>query len=302
MMRIAAEPELRGLTTLRLGGRALALVSLETEEDLELLPDALRRLGGRPAVIGRGSNILADDRPLPLTLIRPDFRQEPEIVTHGAHQARIYAGAGMPLPRLLAWAARQGLSGLEGLAGVPGALGGGVVMNAGSYGCELGPLLAGIRVFAPAGGIRTLRPGEFVWRYRELDAPGLTTPGSDAPERWMACGAELTLSVDEPASIRARMAENLARKKAAQPVREHSAGCVFKNPEGLSAGRLLDEAGFRGKRLGGMAFSEMHANFLINTGTGESAAALELLENARAAVAGRSGIMLQTEVRLWLSS
>ena len=296
-MRIAEEPELRALTTLRLGGRALALISLETETDLEALPDALRRLGGRALVIGRGSNILAEDRPLPFVLIRPEFRREPEIVEHGARRARVLAGAGMPLPRLLAWAARRGLSGLEGLAGVPGALGGGVAMNAGSYGCELGPLLTGIRVFTPADGVRRLRPGEFVWRYRELDVPALA-----AREWWMVCGAELALSVDDPKRIRARMAENLARKKAVQPVRAHSAGCVFKNPEGLSAGKLLDEAGFRGKRLGGMAFSDLHANFLINTGKGESAAALELLENARTAVVKRCGIMLQTEVKLWLSS
>jgi len=102
--------------------------------------------------------------------------------------------------------------------------------------------------------------------------------------------------------VRARMAENLARKKASQPMRAHSAGCVFKNPEGLSAGKLLDDAGFRGKRLGDMAFSDLHANFLINMGRGESAAALELLENARTAVAGRCGITLQTEVKLWLSA
>ncbi|MDR2726413.1 MAG: UDP-N-acetylmuramate dehydrogenase [Deltaproteobacteria bacterium] len=297
MIHSVAEPELRALTTLRLGGRAVALVSLETESDLEVLPDVLQRLGGRPMVIGRGSNILADDRALPFVLIRPDFRQGPEIVAQESRQVRVRAGAGLPLPRLLAWAAKRGLSGLEGLAGVPGVLGGGVAMNAGSYGCELGPILAEIRVFTVPGGVRRLLPGEFSWRYRELDVPALA-----ASAWWMACGADLVLTVDDPARIRLRMAQNLARKKASQPVRAHSAGCVFKNPEGLSAGKLLDEAGFRGKRLGGMAFSDLHANFLVNTGGGESAAALELLENARAAVAERHGITLQTEVKLWLSS
>jgi UDP-N-acetylmuramate dehydrogenase len=241
---------LRALTTLRLGGRALALISLEAEADLEELPGALRRLGGRPEVIGRGSNILADDRDLPLVLVRPDFSREPEIVEREPERGRapgkviVRAGAGLPLPGLLAWAARRGFSGLEGLAGVPGSLGGGVSMNAGSYGCELGPLLAGIRAYAAAGGARRLEPGEFVWRYRGLDVPGL-----DGTGWWMACEAELVLSVDEPARVRARMAQNLARKKASQPVRAHSAGCVFKNPEGFSAGKMLDAAGVRGKRL-----------------------------------------------------
>ena len=291
-------PSLRDLTSLRLGGRAVALVSVEQESDLEALQDVLRKLGGAPRAIGRGSNILADDRGVPFVLVRPDFRQEPEVVQGGEGGVRrVRVGAGLSLPKLLHWAAERDLSGLEGLAGVPGAVGGGVAMNAGSYGCELGPCLTEVRVFAD-GVVRGLCPGEFVWSYRELSVPGLGT----CPDWWMVCGVTLELTEAEPGSVRAKMAEYLARKKATQPVSAASAGCVFKNPEGASAGKLLDEAGFRGRRLGGMAFSEMHANFLINEGGGGSAAALELLDTARRTVAERCGIVLHHEVKLWLSS
>lgn len=299
MLKLSEAPKLRELTTLRLGGQALALISVERATDLDALPAALERLGGTPAVLGRGSNILANDRPLPLVLVRPDFRHGPEPAGGKKDDGvLVRVGAGVSLPRLLAWAARHGLAGLEGLAGVPGTVGGGVAMNAGSYGCELGPLLAELQVFSVRGGVRTLRPGGFVWRYRGMDVPDL----GENPGWWMACEAVLWLTPDKPERIRARMRENLVRKKATQPVRAASAGCVFKNPEGMSAGKLLDEAGFRGKRLGGMAFSDLHANFLVNEGEGESAAALELMERAAEAVAGRFGVVLLHEVKLWLSS
>lgn len=296
MITVRENPHLRELTTLRLGGAALALVSLEREQDLEALPETLWRLGGTPAVIGRGSNILADDRGLPWVLVRPAIKTGPEIVA-AAERVLVRVGAGIALPRLLAWAAAAGLSGLEGLAGVPGAIGGAVAMNAGSYGCEIGQSLHALRVFSPMHGVVDLQPGGFVAQYR-----GMTLPGLDpAPAWWLACAATFSLTREKSDIIRARMDAWLARKRATQPVDARSAGCVFKNPEGYSAGKLLDDAGFRGKRLGGMAFSGMHANFLVNEGEGTSAAALELLENARDAVRVQYGVMLQTEVKIWRS-
>ena len=111
----------------------------------------------------------------------------------------------------------------------------------------------------------------------------------------------MALRPAEPEAIRTALRDNIKRKLRVQPVRSWSAGCVFKNPpEGTSAGKLLDEAGFRGKRLGGICFSEIHANFLVNEGKGSADAALELIRSAQSAVWERFGIQLQTEVKLWV--
>ncbi len=109
---------------------------------------------------------------------------------------------------------------------------------------------------------------------------------------------ELALDDGDPEAIRARMSETMAAKKRTQPVRERTAGCVFKNPEGQSAGMLLDRAGFKGYRLGDMGFSPLHANFLVNLGGGKAEHALELLELARSTVRERFGLELETEVRV----
>jgi len=294
-MRITEAPLLRELTTLRLGGKAVALVEVDDERDFETLPGVLQRLGGRLASFGRGSNILAGDEELDRVLVRPALAREPQVVRRDAEAVVIRADAGLPLPRLLAWAARQGLSGLEGLSGIPGHLGGSAAMNAGSYGVELGDTLCGMRVFTLEEGLQTLAPGGFVPEYRETAMPGL----GDAC--WhVIWDVELALRPGDPAAIEARMAENLRKKKAGQPVAAHSAGCVFRNPEGASAGKMMDEAGLRGKRLGGMTFSPIHANFLVNEGNGTSAEALELIAVAEHRVGERFGVRLRREVMVWL--
>ena len=135
-MREMPAPFLAPRTTLRVGGTAIAELILERSEDLYLLPDRLKVLGGTPLVLGAGSNILAQDGELPLVLIRPFFSDGPVIV--GEHEGKVLvrAGAGVPMARLLRFCAVNGLSGLEGLVGIPGSVGGAVAMNAGSHGTE----------------------------------------------------------------------------------------------------------------------------------------------------------------------
>jgi UDP-N-acetylmuramate dehydrogenase len=197
------------------------------------------------------------------------------------------------LPRVLAWAAARGLSGLEPLSGIPGSLGGAVAMNAGSYGRELGELLARVRVWTPEHGLRWLERDAFGYGYRTF-AP------RHAKGLFVVAGAELWLERSRRDAVRAAMREHYGRKKAGQPVTARSAGCVFKNPAPEApAGLLLDRAGFRGRRLGEVAFSEVHANFLVNLGRGTADQALELIGQAREAVLARSGHHLEMEVRVW---
>jgi len=289
-------PRLCERTTLRLGGPALAEAVVCAEADLEQLGKKLPSLGGRPLALGAGSNLLAADGPLDLVLVRPANAAAPQVErTPGGALVRV--GAGFGLPRLLGLCQRLGLSGLESLTGIPGRVGGAVAMNAGSYGIEIGALLARIRLWTPESGLVWREAADCAFGYRHVDAKLDAGLGAGFSLVWEA---EFRLTADAPPAIRARMEATYGKKKAVQPVTAKSAGCVFKNPPSASgvesAGRLLDQAGMRGRALGGMAFSEMHANFLVNLGHGTAMQALELMDLGKRAVRERFGVELETEV------
>lgn len=290
-MREMPAPFLAPRTTLRVGGTAIAEIILERSEDLYLLPDKLKALGGRPLVLGAGSNILAQDGELPLVLIRPFFNDGPVIV--GEHEGKVLvrAGAGVPMARLLRFCAVNGLSGLEGLVGIPGSVGGAVAMNAGSHGTETCKNIYNIQIVVD-NTIERINENALQYGYRTLNISGKKND-------FIVLEATFGLTVAERDGICNCMRHNFFKKKSKQPVTAWSAGCVFKNPTPeMSAGRLLDEAGFKGRQLGGMAFSSLHANFLINEGKGSATAALALLQEARQAVRQRFGIELEPEVRI----
>ncbi len=281
---VRMQPLLKELTTLGLGGTALAQAVLRAESDLDALGRFLEQSGGRPFVLGGGSNLLAEDHDLDLTLLAVRNAGTPE------RDGRVLrCGAGLRLPSLIKFCEEAGLAGLEPLAGIPGAVGGAVAMNAGSYGAEIKDVLSRVRLWTPQRGLFWVQAGDCSFGYRRFSPP----EGTGRPLVWEA---EFALTPADPDAVRARVRETLEKKKAAQPIAARSAGCVFKNPEGRSAGKLLDEAGFKGRRLGNMGFSELHANFLVNLGGGRSAEALELLETARAAVLERFGTRLDLEV------
>ncbi len=294
-LQLLPGPSMRERTTLRLGGRAQAEVVLCCEphdlEGLERLLELLSTLGGRPLALGRGSNILAREGELDLVLVRARQRPEPRLERLRDGRGLVVAPAGMSLPRLLHWLAAQGLSGLEGLAGVPGSVGGAVAMNAGSFGSVFGDRLQRVLVIGKAGAA-WIGPEGFETGYRHFRL-------REEQGFFLVVAAELLLMPGECRTIRAVMRANLARKRATQPITAWSAGCAFKNPAPEApAGMLLERAGFKGREHGGMAFSTMHANFLINTGSGSSDAALELIEMAREKVLEHSGYELELEVKL----
>lgn len=286
------------LTTLRLGGFPLAEIRVEGLADYDLLSPLLEREGREARVIGGGSNLLAADGELPFAVIRPlnGMGQSPESAgpdpAAGEERHLIRVQGGLRMPALLAWCASRGLSGLEGLVGVPGRLGGAVAMNAGAYGCSVAPLLRELTVFTPSRGLHRIGKEGWTASYRHFSLIG-------EPVRFIVAEAVLSLAVKTPDEVRVCMAEHIARKKSTQPVAAHTAGCVFKNPEGLSAGKLLEEAGMKGTGRGGMRFSSMHANFLVNEGSGCCAAALDLINEAKEKVARAAGVNLEMEVKVW---
>lgn len=290
-MREMPAPFLAPRTTLRIGGTAIAELVLERHEDLYLLPDKLKALGGKPLVLGAGSNILAHDGELPLVLIRPFFSSGPEIV--GEHEGKILvrAGAGVPMARLLRFCAVNGLSGLEGLVGIPGSVGGAVAMNAGSHGTETCKNIYNIQAFVD-NNIQRISVDSLQYGYRTLRINGKKND-------FIVLEATFGLTRTARDGICSCMRHNFFEKKSKQPVTAWSAGCVFKNPSPeMPAGRLLDQAGFKGKKMGGMAFSTLHANFMINEGKGSATAALALMQEAKEAVLERFGIALEPEVRI----
>ncbi len=291
-------PSLRERTTLRLGGTAMAEVVIGCARDCDALPQTLQRLGGTPLVLGYGSNILASDGELPFVVVNPAVMDAPKVVGEDASGVLVRVGAGFRLPRLLGWLCSSGLTGLEGLAGIPGTVGGAVAMNAGSYGCETGSRLVSVTVFDVANGVRTLMRDALHFAYRHFSVKE-TDDVSASLSPVIILDATFRLEVGSRDCIHTVMQTNYAKKKATQPVTAYSAGCVFKNPtQEASAGKILDSLGFKGKRYGGMAFSEMHANFLINTGDGTSEEAKYLLSNAQEKVKKETGYSLELEVRI----
>ena len=283
---------LSSLTTLRIGGRAAAEFRLDSEAELDACGRRISSFGLPVCVLGRGSNVLARDGELPVMLVRPNLRGEPEILEEEGAQVIVRAGASVRLPHLLARCSAWGLSGLEGLTGIPGTVGGAVAMNAGAYGCETVPLVHSLRIWSPNTGLKNIFPGQWEFAYRYFRVTGSSVC-------CIILSASFCLTRASSNGIRESMRLNYFKKKSTHPVLAWSAGCAFKNPSTeLAAGKLLDEAGFRGRRLGGMALSPMHANFLLNEGKGSARAAFELLARARDAVRRRSGIDLNLEIKV----
>lgn len=290
---IIRDVRLAGRTSIGLGGRVIAELKLEDERGCEALPGLEKTLGGKLLFLGAGTNIIAADHDLPLLLASLPRQVEPEITGEDGEKVFLRAAGGMPLPLLLARAASLGLSGLEGLAGVPGSVGGAVAMNAGSFGVAIGDLAWSVRLFSPRLGIVERPAGDFSFAYRHC-----SLAGHDG--HFMVLAVTLALTRKNGDQAREAMRAVMIKKKAAQPVGAQSAGCVFKNPApDVPAGRLLDEAGLKGKEMGGMRFSPLHANFLVNTGGGRAAEAFALIDMAREKVSRSHGFYLETEVKLW---
>jgi len=280
-------------TTLRLGGPVLGEIILTDSELAHELPGIAARLGGQLVCLGAGSNILAGDGLLPLVTVRNTAPGTVEVIEDASETIVVRVGGATKLPLLLARLAELDFGGLEGLSGIPGTVGGAVSMNAGSYGQCVADSLVSLEVVTERGEVTRFDKSCVDFAYRHMELPGLDG-------WWMILSADFCLTRSEQGAVKSRGREVVARKQASQPVTAASAGCVFKNPDTeIPAGRLLEEAGFRGKRLGGMVFSSMHANFLVNEGSGTSAEALELIHLAKEAVLSRHGFCLETEVRIW---
>ncbi|WP_031480777.1 UDP-N-acetylmuramate dehydrogenase [Maridesulfovibrio frigidus] len=290
MLELLHEPKMADLTSLGIGGTARALAKVRDEAGLEELSIFHEKEAVGLIAIGEGSNMLAADGKLNYAFVNVDLANKvaPEFSEDDTRDITVRVSADTRLPGLLAFLIRNGLSGMEGLAGIPGSVGGSIAMNAGSYGTDIAASITKARLWTPSKGLFWMNVDEMDFGYRHFSA------GTD--EFTLVWEAEFKFNRSTEDEVKKNVQDVFAKKKSSQPVLEKTAGCVFKNPEGHSAGKLLDDAGFKGKTIGGMAFSEMHANFLVNKGSGTGAEALELLDMATEAVLKKFGVTLESEV------
>ncbi len=277
---------LREFTWYKLGGPARWFCEPRDEPELAALLARIRadRISWR--ILGGGTNIVVRDRGFDGAVIHlrgPVFERvefEDELVR---------AGAGADLPKLIRAALQRGLVGLEVLAGIPGSVGGAVRMNAGGREGEIGAFVRDVRVLDPQARILTRPAAEAGFAYRRT-----------ALDDCIVLGVTLALRRGDVQQARERHREIWDEKYASQPpLAARSAGCVFKNPPGQSAGRLLDEAGLKGTHIGGAEISTRHANFIVAHDDATADDVLNLIQLAKERVRQATGIELEPEVVIW---
>ena len=286
--KLLFDEPLAPFTWFRVGGPAEVLFLPADPEDLA---DFLRQLpqGVPVTALGVGSNVIIRDGGVPGVVIRCAGKAWGEVLVDGD---LVIAGPAALDAQVARAAAKAGLAGLEFLVGIPGTIGGALTMNAGCYGRETKDILVSATGFDRTGEMRVWENQDFGFTYRHSVVPENSTFWVQAVFR----GAP-----DDPAAVKARMDEITARRETTQPIREKTGGSTFKNPEGHSSWKLVDEAGWRGKLFratgGGAMFSDLHSNFMINPGEATAADLEGLGDAVRADVKAKTGVELNWEIK-----
>jgi UDP-N-acetylmuramate dehydrogenase len=276
---------LADLTSLGIGGTT----DLLRIGNHEAIPDLLNLLDAQAVphkFLGGGSNLLVGDGELPwvvLQLVSPT----PDIVIEG-NFAQVDAAA--DLGRTVTLCAKNDLGGMEGLIGVPGTVGGALRMNAGAYGMQIGSYVREVKLYRAASRkIETLKGDQISFEYRHT---------SFAPDDMM-----LAVKLELPSKQYREILKGIRicneKRRASQPLGQKSAGCIFKNPPGASAGRMIDELGLKGLSVGDARVSDRHANFFVNAGTASAKDMLALIADVRERVQRSFGVILEYEVVVW---
>lgn len=271
-------------TTFRIGGPADLVISCETLADLSEAIRVCDDAGIEWTIVGKGSNLLVSDdgyRGAVISLGR-------EFKAHSVEGSEIKAGAACILAYIVQDAFSRGLGGMEFAVGIPGTVGGALAMNAGSRGVWMDSVVESVTLYVPGVGLERLRAADVDWGYRRSGLPG----------RGVIVESVLQLVEADKDRIRRSMEESLDRRKATQPLGMPCAGSVFANPQGDSAGRLIEAAGLKGTRLGAARISEVHANFIVNEGGATAADVVGLMQKIQMTVRDIYGIELTPEIRL----
>jgi UDP-N-acetylmuramate--alanine ligase len=285
--RLAREEPLAAKTTMRVGGAARVYAEPAIAGDLQVL---LREAHARSVEIfflGRGSNLIVPDEGVDGLVIALSHENWQRFEPRPGGQ--VWVGAGLRLKNLCGLAGKAGLVGFEFLEGIPGSVGGALRMNAGAMGGWMFDVVDEVEIMTPGGEVKTLRKADMHVAYRHcaelLDA--------------IALGVLLRPAAQADTEAISRQIDVYRRKRHETQPREPSAGCIFKNPAGNSAGRLIDEAGLKGERVGDAEVSSVHANFIINRGHATGSDVITLMRRVRARVREARGVELEPEVLLY---
>lgn len=280
--RVLTDTLMKDHTSFRVGGPADFLVRPETIAQLTEVMHFCRAEHIPSYLIGNGSNLLVRDGGFRGVIIQT--RGMDQIVTNG-DRVTVYTGA--LLRRVAAEALAHGLSGMEFAAGIPGSMGGAIVMNAGAYGGEMKDIVESITVLTETGERRTIAGADCDFGYRHSVVQD---------HDWIVVSTVLKLAAGDPEAIAARMQDFNRRRRDKQPLNFPSAGSTFRRPAGYFAGKLIQDAGMKGHRVGGAQVSEKHSGFVINAGDATAADILALIGQVQAAVREQFGVELKTEV------
>lgn len=272
-------------TWFHLGGPAQYFAEPQSIEDLRTLVIRARDEGLPVRLLGGGSNILVRDEGASGLVIRLSAPVFNEITVS---KQTVTAGGGAKLGHAINVSVREGLAGLEALVGIPGTIGGALHGNAGSRGGDIGQWTMQATVMTRSGEIISRNREELVFAYRESSLDEL-----------VILGARFELEPENAEELTKRMQKQWIIKKAAQPLGHQSAGCIFKNPRGMSAGMLIEQAGLKNTRIGGAEVSQRHANFIVADENATSADVLKLIDLVRERVEERLGVVLETEIEIW---
>jgi len=279
--RVEKNYPLNQLTTWKIGGPAETAYWPESKEDLSTVWQRAQEAGVPVWLIGQGSNLLLPDEGLPgVTVVTTYLRR----VEWGEYTVQVEAG--YSLARLAQEAGERGFSGLEFARGIPGSVGGAVMMNAGAHGGTMASHIMNVTALWADGTVKKVEKAELEFAYRFCSLRG---------HAWVL-EVELEFSPGDRRQILEAMKEHLTKRALNQPLEKPSAGSVFRNPPGDSAGRLIEAAGWKGRSIGGAQVSTKHANFIVNTGNAKAMDVLALMEGIQKDVQVKFGISLQSEV------
>ena len=272
-------------TWYKIGGPARWFVRPRNIEELQ---EASRRCAEdniRIYVLGLGANLLVGDDGVDGAVFRLDADYWRRVRYDGT---RCEAGAGVDMQKLIIRTVRQGLAGVECLAGIPGTIGGGIRMNAGGKFGDIGAVVSKVQVMDVSGMLFERTKDDLVFDYRSTNIAAR-----------FVLGATLELEQDDPERIMKKTKEIWMYKRNTQPLNTKSCGCIFKNPRGLSAGALIDQAGLKGLKVGGAEVSDKHANFIIAHPGCRADDVMKLVKIIREKVFEKNEIWLESEVQIW---
>lgn len=276
---------LASLTWFRVGGLAQYVVTPRSFDELQEVVRFCHEQQIPVRVLGGGSNVLIRDEGVSGVILRLTHDAFSQISIDGT---TVRAGSGVVLSHLISETVKAGLAGLEMLVGIPGTVGGALRGNAGGRSGDIGQWVSAVTVLTSAGEKFTRREDELSFAYRQSSVNEL-----------VILEGEFQLHPDSPDEISHRMRKLWIMKKASQPLASQSAGCVFKNPRGLSAGALIEQAGLKGTRSGGAEVSDRHANFIVTHPGATAADVLRLIDLIKSRVSEQFGVDLEPEIQVW---